>query len=293
MPTVQYVGHVSCKSFVEPYDRDACVARAKELFLAFVAEGGFAEICAVFEEGTESGNPHFHFYLESAKSPQSLRRLFEKHFRKGSEGQWMSLKKADSRKLDKYFQYLAKGVSGKADDPVIVVFDSTGRFRLVFCIVFIYSVAHIVYCFLQVAYGTSCMASSTRWRRLSPRPVGVELEVLGTSSSRRSWLVKARPPRTMCSRRSPSITCTSPRKDLTSLLSLVFSGLCIPWLMPLMPMLSSLTSVVTWFVDRILAKTVFLSCFFFYFSLSFFCHSLLFLCRHVQAWKPLCPYDGF
>lgn len=132
MPIQKFVGHVSLKSFVDgEFARQSVVDAAKPAVLAFVAEGGFTEFCAVYEEGTENGGPHFHFYLESAKSQPTLRRLFEKHFRKGTEGQWLSLKVAKEEKLPKYFLYLAKGVSGKDDDEVIVLYDSTGRLRYV------------------------------------------------------------------------------------------------------------------------------------------------------------------
>lgn len=132
MPSAKFVGHVSLKSLVDgEFSRESVVAAAKAATLAFVAEGGFVEYCAVYEEGTKNGGPHFHFYLESSKSQSTLRRLIEKHFRKGTEGQWMSLKVADNSKLDKYFLYLAKGVTGQEDEDPIVLYDSTGRLRYV------------------------------------------------------------------------------------------------------------------------------------------------------------------
>lgn len=132
MPSLKFVGHVSLKSFVDgEFARQSVVDLAKPAVLAFVAEGGFSDFCAVYEEGTENGAPHLHFYLESAKSQSTLRRLFEKHFKKGTEGQWMSLKVADNSKLDKYFLYLAKGVTGQEDEDPIVLYDSTGRLRYV------------------------------------------------------------------------------------------------------------------------------------------------------------------
>lgn len=130
-----YIGHVSLKAFAPtPYNRADCVSAAKETMLPFVAEGSFKSFRAVFEEGTECGQPHFHFYLETAKSSQTVRRLFAKHWRKGEEGQWFSLKAGDPGRLERYVKYLAKGVSGKRGDNVEVLWDSDGYVHACACV---------------------------------------------------------------------------------------------------------------------------------------------------------------
>lgn len=118
-----FVGHVSLK-FLTEADRAGRVLAAKELMLAFVAEGGFTNFVAVYEEGTENGGAHFHFELISAKSNNTLRRLIAKHFKKGTEEQWMSLKVADPAKLDRHALYLAKGFDGKKGSTVEVLWDT-------------------------------------------------------------------------------------------------------------------------------------------------------------------------
>lgn len=130
-----FIGHVSLKAFApSPFDRAACVSSAKEAMLPFVAEGGFKAFRAVYEEGTENGSPHYHYYLETAKSQQTIRRLFAKHWRKGEEGQWFSLKAGDPGRLEKYQKYMAKGVTGKRGDDVIVLWDSCGLVRVRVCV---------------------------------------------------------------------------------------------------------------------------------------------------------------
>lgn len=121
----RFVGHVSLKSFGT--ERSVVVQSAKEVVLAFVAEGAFRSVVFVYEEGAEHGGPHAHYYVESSKSEATLRRLFAKHFRKGAEGQWMSLKKFDPSKESRYFLYLAKGVTSGPDDDVIVLWDDGRR----------------------------------------------------------------------------------------------------------------------------------------------------------------------
>lgn len=84
--------------------------------------------CVVFELGTEKGAPHFHYYLKCRKSRPTvvkcLQRLF---FLPTDRAQRYSMKVVVPGKLDRYFLYLAKGMTGKAQDPVEVLYDSEPR----------------------------------------------------------------------------------------------------------------------------------------------------------------------
>lgn len=134
-----YVGHVSLKGFRAlpehvALSRGGFLEAVKSEMFRFVGEGGFTDLVAVYEEGTENGHPHFHFFVTSAKSPATLRRLFAKYFKKGDEGQFMSLKAALSEKLDKYFLYIAKGFDGKKGSPVELLWDTHGYVSFSFCL---------------------------------------------------------------------------------------------------------------------------------------------------------------
>lgn len=136
-----YVGHVSLKGYRALAEHDGLsrsdfVEAVKAEMFRFVAEGGFTDLVAVYEEGTENGHPHFHYFITSTKSHHTLRRLFAKYFKKGSEGQFMSLKPALSEKLDKYFLYLAKGYDAKEGSPVEVLWDTHGYVSLIYTFFF-------------------------------------------------------------------------------------------------------------------------------------------------------------
>lgn len=73
----QYIGRVSFKHLKEEDDLETEVAA---MSLAFCTESGCGSSCFVFEVG-DCGEPHAHFYFESAKSDATLRRLLQKHFR--------------------------------------------------------------------------------------------------------------------------------------------------------------------------------------------------------------------
>lgn len=84
--------------------------------------------CFVFELGTEKGEPHMHFYFETGKSRNTIVKALKQWFYLPSDrGQRYSLKFADPAKLDKYFVYLAKGITGKKEDKVFVVFEENPR----------------------------------------------------------------------------------------------------------------------------------------------------------------------
>lgn len=135
-----FVGHFSLKGYRAlpehvALSRESFIEAVKSEMFRFVGEGGFTDLVAVYEEGTENGHPHVHFFVTSAKSPATLRRLVTKYFKKGDEGQFMSIKPALSEKLDKYFLYIAKGFDGKEGSPVEVVWDTHGYVRCVVCVV--------------------------------------------------------------------------------------------------------------------------------------------------------------
>lgn len=131
----RYIGHVSLKGWTAamlaeqlpsvPTPEERIVILKADV-LDFVAEGGFTDLVMVFELGTENGHPHMHYELCSAKSEATLRRLFAKHFKKGAEGQFLSLKKADPAKLDRHTLYLAKGPTSKHGEEPVVLWDTHG-----------------------------------------------------------------------------------------------------------------------------------------------------------------------
>lgn len=79
---------------------------AREKCLQFCAAVGPSAHCFVFELGSINEEPHLHFYLESAKSADTVRRNLIKFFELPPKA--YSLKAADAAKLDTYFVYLAK-----------------------------------------------------------------------------------------------------------------------------------------------------------------------------------------
>lgn len=164
-----HVGHVSLKGFRALPEHAALsrcdfVEAVKAEMFRFVAEGGFTDLVAVYEEGTENGHPHFHYFITSAKSHHTLRRLFAKYFKKGSEGQFMSLKSALSEKLDKYFLYLAKGFDAKEGSPVEVLWDTHGYVSSISWYIFV--LFFPLSCLSLGVCGPSCTSSSTSMRRL-------------------------------------------------------------------------------------------------------------------------------
>ena len=120
MPSTKFVGRVSLKHL----EGDVEVL-AKEMCLAFAAEGGFPEHCFVFELGDVEKEPHLHFYLETAKSDATLRRLLQKAFDLPPKA--YALKKAIESKLETYFVYLAKGVNSVHGDPVKCLLENAPR----------------------------------------------------------------------------------------------------------------------------------------------------------------------
>lgn len=82
----------------------------------------------VFELGTEVGAPHLHYWLKSAKSKATLVRLVKAAFKLPEDrGQRYSMKATDLSKVERYFVYLAKGVTGKRGDKVFCVAESAPR----------------------------------------------------------------------------------------------------------------------------------------------------------------------
>lgn len=131
----RFIGHVSLKGWTawtmqeqlpSVPNPDELLVILKHDVTAFVAEGGFTDLVMVFELGTDQGHPHMHYELCSAKSEATLRRLFAKHFKKGTEGQFLSLKKADPAKLDRHTLYLAKGPHSKHGEEPVVLWDTHG-----------------------------------------------------------------------------------------------------------------------------------------------------------------------
>lgn len=78
----------------------------KERCLQFAAAMDLKVHCFVYEEGAINEEPHVHFFFETLKSADTVRRNLIKHFKLPPKA--YSLKAADTEKLPTYFVYLAK-----------------------------------------------------------------------------------------------------------------------------------------------------------------------------------------
>lgn len=97
-----FIGRVSLKHLSPEYDGEWLA-----FCISFCALSDVSAHCFVFELGDVEKEPHLHFYFESKKSIDALRRHLIKAFKLPPKA--YSLKPADPQKLDSYFVYLAKG----------------------------------------------------------------------------------------------------------------------------------------------------------------------------------------
>lgn len=77
----QFRGRISFKHLVVGADGVSIEDQAKLQCLDFVSRTGVSKHCFIFEEGTVAGEPHAHFYFESAKSASTLVKNLKQAFR--------------------------------------------------------------------------------------------------------------------------------------------------------------------------------------------------------------------